>query len=294
MNVLLFNGFSFHNELFGHIIEYCQINNFNFDLFMDPNESLGWINFYESFFNIKLKILNLITETDLYQYDKILLLTDDDKKISLNLFTLFINKFVTIDHTYYTRNNLIKYHVHIGPFNNNHSLNVVLPVYDIISLQNKKKLLQNVNKIKITIISNENIYDYISLISNINDTEIHLIHRKINRDLYYPDNVIFHENINVQEMIDILCESHYVLVTCDDIHKKNLIVFSASIALAISTLNTLILPENLYNCLQLRSAVVLKKGINLYKNINLNDVNKDKQKLVALRNNIYDRFLKIL
>lgn len=76
--IAIFNGFPFHYEMFGFVLEYLTKYNLPFDIFSETRNEMGWIRVYESRFGpLTFKPLR---EYNRYNYDYVFLLTDDDNK----------------------------------------------------------------------------------------------------------------------------------------------------------------------------------------------------------------------
>lgn len=95
MRFAAYNGFPFHFELIGHILEYC---NRDVDVYSGTHGSMGWIEYYG------ISPIPLL-EFDESKYDWIFLLTDDDWSFP----NVDPAKVICIDHYYQTRRH--------GPYN---------------------------------------------------------------------------------------------------------------------------------------------------------------------------------
>lgn len=74
--IAIFNGFPFHYEMFGCVLEYLTSRNITFDIFSETRNEMGWIKVYESRFgNIEFRNFR---EYNPHNYDYVFLLTDDD------------------------------------------------------------------------------------------------------------------------------------------------------------------------------------------------------------------------
>lgn len=78
--IAIFNGFPFHYEMFGTVLEYLRNRSIAFDIFSETKNEMGWISVYESCFG-KLDFRPL-RDYNRYSYDFVFLLTDDDNKYS--------------------------------------------------------------------------------------------------------------------------------------------------------------------------------------------------------------------
>lgn len=75
--IAIFNGFPFHYEMFGFVLEYLTNQKLAFDIFSETRDEMGWIRAYESRFGVSLVFRN-IQEYNPNEYDYLILLTDDD------------------------------------------------------------------------------------------------------------------------------------------------------------------------------------------------------------------------
>jgi hypothetical protein len=96
MNIAIFNGFYFHFEMFGYIIDYCNKKNIKLDIYTPLNIDLGWIQFYKDILikNDKIKFIEFTSFPAKNDYDKVILTTDDDKSIPDNIIT---DKYICIE-----------------------------------------------------------------------------------------------------------------------------------------------------------------------------------------------------
>jgi hypothetical protein len=97
MRIAAFNGFSFHDEMFGYIIYYCLLKKLSLTIYCNRNTDQGYTEFYNNFYinnNIEYKEISEF-ESEKYSYDSIILITDDDwyftmRNIQLGKFGNFI------------------------------------------------------------------------------------------------------------------------------------------------------------------------------------------------------------
>ena len=78
--IAIFNGFRFHYEMFGFVLDYLTTNNLPFDIFSETEGDMGWFRVYESRFGSRT--IHPIRSFNQYNYDYVFLLTDDDTKYS--------------------------------------------------------------------------------------------------------------------------------------------------------------------------------------------------------------------
>ena len=80
MQFAIFNGFPFHYEMFGYVINYCRDNQHKLVIYTNESNNCGWINFYKDLFagyHFDIKATEPF-EKERSIYDIVFLLTDDD------------------------------------------------------------------------------------------------------------------------------------------------------------------------------------------------------------------------
>jgi hypothetical protein len=80
--IAIFNGFSFHYEMFGCVLEFLTKNGLEFSIYSETANEMGWISFYESVFGTLA--IQPINAYDSSKYDYVFLLTDDDYKYKVH------------------------------------------------------------------------------------------------------------------------------------------------------------------------------------------------------------------
>ncbi|NBX49393.1 hypothetical protein EBT25_05480 [bacterium] len=71
MKIAIYNGFPFHYEVIGHILEYCKSREYKVTVYSVTNNNWGWFDFY----GVQPYPVNEYTHE---KYDRVFLLTDDD------------------------------------------------------------------------------------------------------------------------------------------------------------------------------------------------------------------------
>ena len=173
-NIAIFNSFSFHYEMFGYIIEYCQKYNHKLTIFTNFEKDLGWLDFYKNHFKTyHFEITDIFKYKELQEiFDITFITTDDDYKFKSE----WINdKCIVVDHTSIIRRPKYKHRIGTRSFINNYR-DWAIPCYKVFEKKDKTNLLES--DIHIAIIggnnSNNNIYNY-DLINKIySETHIHL------------------------------------------------------------------------------------------------------------------------
>jgi hypothetical protein len=120
--VVVYNGFPFHNEMYGYLIYYCLFYRRPIIIYTVMTKKLlfgGWVEFYKSYFQDPYR---LITWKDFqsyehdrhkYKHNMIVVVTDDDPMFKPQWVT---NLTLTIDHWYENRAPHFHHHLAIRPF----------------------------------------------------------------------------------------------------------------------------------------------------------------------------------
>ncbi len=82
--IAIFNGFPFHYEMLGCVLEYLTNNKLTFDIFSETRNEMGWFRVYESRFG-PLAVRHF-REYNRYNYEYVFLLTDDDSRYGYRWF----------------------------------------------------------------------------------------------------------------------------------------------------------------------------------------------------------------
>jgi hypothetical protein len=132
MRIAAFNGFSFHDEMFGYIIYFCQLHNFELTLYCRTDAYKDYIEFYKFHFkDFKFNIYDCnLFAYQKYSFDYIFLITDDDPNFLDN--DIYINNItIRIDHSSEIRREKIKKTIAVRPFAENYR-QWAIPCYPII------------------------------------------------------------------------------------------------------------------------------------------------------------------
>jgi len=253
-NIAIINSFIFHYEMYGYIIEYCKRNNYLLTIFTSPDNTLGWLEFYNSHFkNYTFEINNIYTfEKMKEQFDVIFVTTDDDYFVNPE----WINdKYVSINHYYKIRRPEYKYNLATRPFIVNFR-DWAIPCFNILEKNDKENTLNK--DINISIIGGLNYYNYdtINRLNSSSSINLYIISRN---SVYFNTlkitnnkiKTILLNNIDTIEMITFLKKCDYILVDATyNIDHINGVSMSGSIPLAFSTLTPIIISKknnSLYN-----------------------------------------------
>lgn len=249
--LLLYNGFAFHYEMFGYFIDFCKNNNYAAHVH-NKHIDQNWNNYYTETFNdqnFTIKFINEINKTIVNSYDAVVVLTDDD----FNYPDDWVNhKTITIDHSYYNRRPIIKNKIAIRQIIDKH-LPFAIPVYNILTKDQKINRLTQQNKINICCVGNPNLPDYIKeldfITNNNKNVHFHMINRRMPNFLFNQNHISTYVNIDASKMIDLLLNSHYLLLLDHNKDHVNGRSSSSSIMLGFSAACQLIMPNQMNNCL---------------------------------------------
>ena len=301
MKIVIYHGFyNLHFEMLGYLIEYFQSNNTlsEIDLYGYINIfSYDWWSFYNKNFNIKLNWINpRLFNSNLYNSnDYVFLVTDDD--YSFNYSKSKSMKIISIEHIDYIRRDDVYERIGTRLFFNRPECNWALPCFNAMDKNNKLNILKNENKINIIIIGRnqpKNINEFKDLFINFNDINFYLIVREIEYEYEKYENVFIYEYCLTSILLEILKKCHYVL--CYDINNNEHYAkrsISGSIPLSFSFGCKLIIPSYWNYFYNYKSCITYNKHDNLIleKNINLNDIYEERDKLIQHRNSVFNKIL---
>ena len=289
MKIASFNGFPFHYEMFGYLIDYCKSQNIELDIYTVTNNNMNWIKFYLLNYGKYFKIKHINNFEINNNYDKIILLTDDDFSFKEEWIKNLRNKLLCIDHDKNNRRESIITHIGTRFFPSKPDLDWILPVYKIIDVDNKK----NISKNNIVVIgSNTHVINF-NIFENFEKYTFTLIDRYLNIDKYKKyNNILCYSSTSTIDMIDILKKSDYVYIS--ENNQKDYIgsCLTSSIPLALNCLCTLIIPKNVNKYYNIKSAIDYDDKI-ILTDPDYIKVDKDLNILIDHRNNIFNKYIKI-
>jgi len=286
--ILVYNGFPFHYEMIGFILDFSDKYNIDITL-VNKIMNNEWIELYKK--KYKFKYLNIIPSVEeLNDYHIILLLTDDDMSFPNSLIN---NKTVCIDHYYKNRRPEINYHIPIIPFNENIS-NYALPIFEYIDYETKIKILSENKRPIITFVGDSTISDNISslsIINNLHEFDIYIINRRIrNKNIKLP-NIYLFENISTTKMFELFISSNYICFIPNNSAKSivhyNCQSMTAAMPISFSTGCKLIIPKIMNKYLKLNSIVEYKPEtpFSLDTNPSLLKTFEERNRLLSIRDN---------
>lgn len=240
-NIAIFSSLTYHYEMFGYIIQFCYVNDYNLTIFSDnsTNNGNGWLGYYKelfSSFEFETKHYNFFKQ-EKYLFDLIFLTSNTDKLYFEYFDTDYLKKnTICITHQV---NYLYKVQepdtiktIYVRPFKSNSTDKWFLPCFNS---ENKSVKIVDDNFINIGIIgacveydvNNKLIYyNYNTTIINRLKTDkkikLHVISRNITTFQFYGLNRYIelhtYENVSTEYMFEILNKCSFIItdVNCCD------------------------------------------------------------------------------
>jgi len=284
--VLIYNGFSYHYEMFGFILDFCNVYDIEATV-VNIKKNDDWFDLYKQKYNFKY-LDKLPPSNELDDYLFVLLLTNID--------TSFPNDYITsnvicIDHDLNNERPLIKYHLLTAPFKQN--MNYALPIFEYINYETKIEILKKNNRPIIAFVGGNSIPSNLSKLSkiiNIDKFDLYIINRHISKKLYSSKlpNVYFFENISAIKMFELLTKTNYICYYTANSKSHlqiNNKVITACVPLSFSTGCKLIIPKKMNKCFQFKSIITYNKYGKFYVNESpsLLDTFEERNQLIQTR-----------
>lgn len=295
LKVAIYNGLNVHNEMIGHVIDYCNLRKHNFTVFSNTINYLQWIEFYKNYFGDFINHPH--TEFNIDHYDVMFLLTDDDFTFP----DIKNHKVICIDHSHIIRRKSNIKRVDIRHFDRTVNDKWVLPVYDIIPLQEKARIVQQSPIVKVACIgSGGGLFDMEklkSMITNFQDIELHVFVRYkewITEDDFANMNVRFHVFENTDSMIEVIksCQYSIFIPKLTEYYKEKM---SGSLPLSLSLGCRVVTTPALKDLYKLSSCLVLDENSPIelapIDMPTLETVYHELVELTTRRNRWYDQFI---
>jgi len=294
MKIAIFNGFNFHFEMFGYIIEYCLLKNIKLDIFTQLELDLGWLSFYQKFLiknNKDISIKNVKEYPVNNDYDHIILTTDDDRFFP----DMLINeKFICIDHYHKIRRFSVPYHITTRKFPSRKFGDWALPVYKITDISEKNSK----SKKQVVCLGRfcpKNMNEFSSYFGNdFENINFHFVDRHIESKLAnYKTykNVTCYNKLETQELINLFISSDYIFITEDNKDHINESM-SAAVPLALNCLCQLIMPQKMKDSYGFKSVIGYEKGSILkLDKPDFELINEELNELINHKINIFDKYL---
>lgn len=283
--ILVYNGFPFHFEMFGCVLDYAKKYNLYVDIVNTTEDNHQWFSLYQKYFTFNL--YKNLSEVDINHYNLVILLTDDDYSFPKNLVS---ENTICINHFHISRRKDIKCQLTISKFEEDID-KYCFPIWNCITQEEKVNILKHNNKPIITLIGSSNIHktkNIKKIIKNYQDFEFRLINRNIPNNI--PNFIKTYENLNSNELFNILKQTSYVLYLqsndTNSIDQQNNRTISGCFPLAISNGCHLIIPNGIMKPLNLKSIIYydIDNPIQLNKITNLEKVFYDRDRLTDIRN----------
>jgi hypothetical protein len=61
MKLAILNSYSFHYEMYGYLIEFCDRYKINYNIYTNEINNFGYLDLYNGFFGLKNKIFNIMS-----------------------------------------------------------------------------------------------------------------------------------------------------------------------------------------------------------------------------------------
>jgi hypothetical protein len=277
MNISIINGFPFHYEMYGYIIHYCKVKNYNLTIF-DIKDN-DFVDFYNKIFEYPVSY-RPFKDFNNHFFDVVILTTDND---NISNFITTNSKIISITHTSVNRNKKSPLHIPIRPFNVNQH-NYILPVFPILNTSTKIKLLTNT--INIVILGDSVIPYNVNIINRIRSTNtkiiIHAISRNMNMDKFngIKHEILIHKNIKTKLMFDILSNSSYILLDVNENKDYVHSVMSSSIPLSFGVLSKMIISKQMNSYYKFKNVVEYDKysdnSIDLENSYNVKEIEDER------------------
>jgi glycosyltransferase involved in cell wall biosynthesis len=271
LQLAAFNGFHFHYEMFGYLINYCKYTQHDLTIYCHIEKSQGFIDIYKkTFSDVSITFKNVHEfESEKYKFDAIILITDDDYSFHTND-PIINKKTLCIDHYYKIRRPEIETRIGTRPFNKEYTHNWALPIYPIHS--DITATSHSSDEVHILLIGGDIRTDFnVSILNRLQVHSHQSIHLHIVRRVIYPSQfekvdsritLIFHSNISTDDMF-ALCKSCDYAITdvssSTDYEDKSM---SGSVPLYFSLLVPLIISKQSNQYYQFQNVIEFDKNLN--------------------------------
>ena len=284
--ILVYNGFPYHYEMIGFILDFAKKNNIEIDLLLKHLDN-SWIDLLKTkyMFNVLDCLPNNV---DNYLF--VLLLTDDDTSFPDNIIN---ENVVCIDHYYKNRRSIVKHHIPIGPFKEDINL-YAFPIFKYINYEDKLNILNKCSRPIITFLGNSTLpenTEIFNIIDNIGDFDIYIINRDLPKNYITLSNLFLFENISATLLFELLTKSTYICyIPNNSVNaqlQKNCQAISASFPISFTTGCKLIIPGYINKFLKLNSIIEYssKNKLILDKKPSLIETFYEREHLINIRDN---------
>lgn len=294
MRVALWQGFPFHFEMIGYIVDFCLHHGIDYDVYCQSVNQCSWKAYYDNMFDTGHKIwLHTCDSVDLSSYGVVFLLTDDDPTFTESMRNTYGSKTVCIEHWYKQR--VPGFATHIGlrysPLEPMRAF--ALPTYQAVSKEAKTFIVDNDNTIHVALLGSCNVPTspdaLYNLFENTKGIMFHAMAREIQHDLSTASNIKTYANIPTTQMFDVLNQCSYVM--CIGSHRHHEEIISGSIPLAFNVGARLIIPRSWNELYQFKSCLEYDDNtkLRLSKKVDLDLVYAELVSLIETRDQVLIR-----
>lgn len=305
-NVVLYNGFEYHFEMIGYILDYCN-NHLQIepDVITQSSQLSTWPKLYQQFFQFRLVAdtepgqVILKEEVRQQHYDLVFLLTDDDLTFTTaKHMKVFGSRVICIDHYMYIRRHSARHHVGTRRFpdRTKHTL-WAGQCYPIVqSVHEKQAKLKAQKRVQVVCVGRNcspTSVPELEKLPGFTDMDFHLIRHGIrlkDDDAGKYSNIHLYPALATTEMIQLLCQSHFVYCSHDNADHAR-VSGSGSVGLAMSTLCTLLVPKDWIDGYGFKTARAIEQ-FNPAMPVNLQRVLQERQEWIIHRNETFDSIVK--
>ena len=289
--IAIYNGFPFHYEMFGYIIDYCLTKNYTLDIYTITENNCEWLKFYLYKFPKAFKYVNITKfDENRISYDRIVLITSYDPYfkndwINDKVITIFHSSkpfVITIGDMEINVRKQGSKELGTRFFVDNPIMKWSLPVYKILDIT-KKESKPNV----LCVGKNALDPNIINLFPDFNKYNFVFISKNVQFENKYK-NITYYSNLSTFDMLHLYIESDYAFITStieEHIDKS----MSGSIPLALNCLCTLIMPERMNKHYKFKSAITYNDKIVL-REPDYKLVEEDFNDMINHRNNVFDEY----
>jgi hypothetical protein len=290
--IAIYNGFQFHYEVLGYLIEYFLYKNINFDLYSTyNNSSSNWKQFYDRIFNKNIQWL-IPNSFNSDNYNIVIIATGDDLSCICNNKI----KIIRIEHGIDYQLQYAHFRITTRYINNNYRW--ALPIFNGLSKNDKKNILDKQKKINVLILGRNNpssIKQLKDIFFNFKNLNLFIVSRSFGIEFEKESNTFIYANCPTNLMLILLELSHYVLcLDNSELYNSDCYAqykISGSIPLSFSFGARLILPKKWQDFYKFESVLTYDNGLNLDKDTNLDIIYSEKNNLINHRNNTFDNVL---
>jgi hypothetical protein len=314
MKVAIFNGFHFHYEMFGYIIEYCKIKNHELTIFCEFNNShLGWLLLYQTVFSdyqIEFKNKDDFINSSLEQkqeYNLFFLVTDDDYNFC-SKFSEINRKTICIDHYYKDRRSEFLNKIATRPFGGIYCRDWALPCFTLEKNKiSRARYFHNMPELHICIIGGWSDCTYnVSILHRIRfrgKIIVHAISKDMNQNKFQGINfnkiteLRIYQQIDTLYMIEIAKSCHFILTdsTNDFMYEHD--SMSGAIPLSFSLLVPLIISKKTNSYYQFENVIEFEKHAHdeiVLHTIDLEALERERDELICHSFSMFDKYIRLM